>query len=79
MKLLLLRPYYGITINSDMMGDLGTSENLPQAFPDLPMIYAATIARNDKSVQLDIIDANAEKLLPKDVIKRMNGSTMSLF
>ncbi|PYG87948.1 radical SAM family protein [Ruminiclostridium sufflavum DSM 19573] len=73
MKLLLLRPYYGITINSDMMGDLGTSEHLPQAFPDLPMIYAATIAKNDKSVQLDIIDANAEKLLPKDVIKRMNG------
>lgn len=71
MKLLLLRPYYGITINSDMMGDLGTCENLDQAFPDLPMIYAATIAKNDKSVELDIIDANAEKLMPKDVIKRM--------
>ncbi|HEX2926405.1 MAG TPA: radical SAM protein [Ruminiclostridium sp.] len=71
MKLLLLRPYYGITINSDMMGDLGTSEHLPQAFPDLPMIYAATILKKDKSIQLDIIDANAEKLLPKDVIKRL--------
>lgn len=71
MNLLLLRPYYGITICSDMMGDLGTAENLPQIFPDLTLVYAATIAKNDKSVQLDIIDANAESLLPKDVIKRM--------
>jgi radical SAM superfamily enzyme YgiQ (UPF0313 family) len=71
MNLLLLRPYYGITISSDMMGDFGTAEQLPQVFPDLPLIYAATIAKNDKSVQLDVIDANAEKLVPKDVIKRM--------
>ncbi|MDF2985949.1 MAG: Fe-S oxidoreductase [Eubacterium sp.] len=73
MKLLLLRPYYGITISSDMMGDLGTAEHLPQAFPDLPLIFAATIAKNNKSVQLDIIDANAEMLLPKDAIKKMTG------
>ncbi len=73
MKLLLLRPYYGITISSDMMGDLGNAEYMPYVVPDLPLIYAATIAKNDKSVELDIIDANAEKLLPKDTIKRMKG------
>ena len=71
MNLLLLRPYYGITIFSDMMGDLGIAEYLPQVLPDLSLVYAATIAKNDKSVKLDIIDANAEKLFPKDVIKRM--------
>lgn len=71
MKLLILRPYYGITICSDMMGDLGTAEHLPQVFPDLSLVYAATIAKKDKSVQLDVIDANAEKLFPKDTVKRM--------
>ncbi len=73
MKLLLLRPYYGITISSDMMGDLGNAEYIPHVFPDLPLIYAATIAKNDKSVELDVIDANAEKLLPKDTVKRMKS------
>lgn len=71
MKLLLLRPYYGINISGDMMGDLGNAEYMPYVFPDLPLIYAATIAKNDASVELDVIDANAEKLLPKDTIKRM--------
>lgn len=73
MKLLLMRPYYGITISSDMMGDLGQAEYLPHVFPDLSLIYAATIAKNDPSVQLDVIDANAEKLLPKDTMKRLKN------
>ncbi|HEX9058760.1 MAG TPA: B12-binding domain-containing radical SAM protein [Clostridia bacterium] len=71
MNLLILRPYYGITVCSDMMGDLGIAEHLPQVLPDLSLIYAATIAKNDKALDLDIIDANAEKLFPKDVIKRL--------
>ncbi len=71
MKLLLLRPYYGITISSDMMGDLGIADHMPHVFPDLSLVYAATIAKNDRSVELDVIDANAEKLFPKETLRKM--------
>ena len=74
MKLLLLRPYYGITINGDFHGDLGVAEYMPQVFPDNSLIYAATIANRHPTVDLDIIDANAEKLLPKDVLKRLGNN-----
>jgi radical SAM superfamily enzyme YgiQ (UPF0313 family) len=74
MKLLLLRPYYGITVHSDTHGDLGVSELSPNVFPDLPLVYAATIASQNKSVELDIIDANAEKLTPEETKKRIRNN-----
>lgn len=72
MKLLLLRPYFGVTINSDMQGDLGVIEYSPIIFPDLSLVYAATIASENSSVELDVIDANSEKLLFEDVEPRLS-------
>lgn len=71
MKLLLFRPYYGITVNSDMQGDLGVSEYSSIVFPDLSLVYAATVANESSSIQLDVIDANAEKKLFADLEPRL--------
>lgn len=71
MKLLLFRPYYGITVNSDMQGDLGVIEYSSTVFPDLSLVYAATVANENSSIQLDIIDANAEKKLFADLEPRL--------
>ncbi|HEX3028854.1 MAG TPA: radical SAM protein [Clostridia bacterium] len=71
MKLLLLRPYYGINICGDMNGDLGSVDYLPGVFPDLSFAYAATIAGKSDNVDLQVIDANSEKLLPYQVKKKL--------
>ncbi len=73
MKLLLIRPYYGITIHSDMHGDLGIADCYTHVFPDISFVLSATVASKNKSVELDVIDANAEKLLPKDVFLKLRG------
>jgi hypothetical protein len=73
MNMLLLRPYYGININSDMHGDLGIADHLPLVFPDLSFIYAATLAKQAGHVNLDVIDANGEKSFPHAVIKRLKS------
>lgn len=71
MELLLLRPYYGININSDMHGDLGVSDYLPHVFPDISFIQAATIANAAKNVNVTAIDANAEKWLSSVVMQKL--------
>lgn len=74
LKLLLLRPYYGITVHSDMHGDLGITDCYTHVFPDISFVLSATVANKKDSVELDIIDANADKLLPKEVLSRLKGS-----
>lgn len=69
MKLLLIRPYYGININSDMSGDLGIAEYKNQIFPDVSFLYAGTIA--SIGCEAHILDANAEKVHVKDIIKHL--------
>jgi radical SAM superfamily enzyme YgiQ (UPF0313 family) len=71
MKLLFLRPYFGVAVHSDMHGDLGIADYLPVVYPDISFVTAATIASKNPSVDLHVIDANAEKLFPKEVIKRL--------
>lgn len=71
MKMLILRPYYGVQIQSDMHGDLGVVEPFPQVFPDISFVLAATIASRSEQVQLDVIDAHAEKLFPDAVLSRL--------
>ncbi|SET21904.1 Radical SAM superfamily enzyme YgiQ, UPF0313 family [[Clostridium] polysaccharolyticum] len=73
-KILLFRPYYGISINGDMHGDLGVCEYMAHVYPDLSLIWAATIAQQNKSAELDFIDANTEKLKPSDAEARMGKS-----
>ncbi len=73
MNLLLIRPYYGITIHSDMHGDLGIADCYTHVFPDISFVLSATIAANNNSVELDVIDANAEKLMPKDVFLKLKA------
>lgn len=72
--MLLLRPYYGITVHSDMHGDLGITDCYPHVFPDISFVLSATIASKNESVELNVIDANAEKLLPKNVLLRLKDT-----
>ncbi len=74
MDILLLRPYYGISVHSDMHGDLGIADCYTHVFPDISFVLSATVASKNKSVKLDVIDANAEKLLPKDVFLKLGES-----
>jgi anaerobic magnesium-protoporphyrin IX monomethyl ester cyclase len=78
MKLLLLRPYYGVNVHGDMHGDLGIADYSPEIFPDLSLVFAATIAKNNQLVEVSLIDANAEKLYPMQVIKRIKNSINSI-
>lgn len=79
MEALLLRPYYGININSDMNGDLGSVERQEQLFPDMSFVYAAAILDNSPAVAAHIIDANAEKLMPEELVKRLWSSYNFIF
>jgi radical SAM superfamily enzyme YgiQ (UPF0313 family) len=78
MKLLLLRPYYGVNVHGDMHGDLGIADYSPEIFPDLSLVFAATIAQNNRLVELNLIDANAEKLYPLQVIKKIQKGTNTI-
>lgn len=71
MKILIFRPYYGISVNGDMHGDLGVCEYMTHVYPDLSLIWAATIANQSENIHLDFIDANTEKLSTKDAEARM--------
>jgi radical SAM superfamily enzyme YgiQ (UPF0313 family) len=71
LKLLLLRPYYGVSIHSEMQGDLGFCSFRQSAFPDISFIYAATIASQNKAIELHVIEANVEQLFPKDILARL--------
>ncbi|HYH03857.1 MAG TPA: radical SAM protein [Bacillota bacterium] len=78
MNLLLLRPYYGVNVHGDMHGDLGIADYSPEIFPDLSLVFAATIGKKNQDVKLCVIDANAEKLFPSQVIKKINKETESI-
>ena len=70
-KILLVRPFYGINVHADMHGDIGISDHQPQIFPDLTFIQAATIAAQAPDVDLEIIEGNLERLLPREIIERI--------
>ncbi len=78
MKLLLLRPYYGVNVHGDMHGDLGIADYSPEIFPDLSLVFAATVAKNNQLAELNVIDANAEKLYPVQVIKRIKKGIQAI-
>jgi tRNA A37 methylthiotransferase MiaB len=56
-----------------MHGDLGIADCYTHVFPDISFVLSATIAANNNSVELDVIDANAEKLMPKDVFLKLKA------
>ncbi len=70
-RLLLLRPFYGITVHGDMHGDLGISDHHPHIYPDLSFIYAATIAKHSRVTDLHVIDANSGEFMPAAVWTQM--------
>lgn len=70
MKLLLLRPYYGVTVHSDMAGDMGIAQFINHTYPDLSLIYAAAIARNS-GLDLTVLEGNAAKLLPGQILLKL--------
>jgi len=70
-KLLLLRPFYGITVHGDMHGDLGISDHHPHKYPDLSLIYAATIAERSGLIDLHVIDANTAEFMPTAVWEQL--------
>jgi tRNA A37 methylthiotransferase MiaB len=71
LQLQLIRPYYGVNVHGDMHGDLGIADYSPEVFPDLTLVFAATVASRNLAVNVNVIDANAEKLYPLQVIKRI--------
>lgn len=71
MKLLLLRPYYGANIVSDMAGDFGLVDSIDQIYPDLSLVFTASILK-ELNVEFTVIDANAEKKLLNEIINRLD-------
>jgi radical SAM superfamily enzyme YgiQ (UPF0313 family) len=71
-KVLLLRPYYGVNVHSDMHGDLGVSDYLAHVFPDIYMVLGASLLGLTNHIGLDVIDANAERLFPKQVMDKLS-------
>lgn len=74
MKLLMLKSYYGINIHGDSQGDLGTTVYDGYVNPDLIFIMAATIANNADNIDLQVIDSNADKILPDELICRLENT-----
>ncbi len=73
-KVLLLRPYYGVNIHSDVHGDLGECLNTNDVFPDLPFIISATILDESEKIDVHIIDAVTEgRLLPDELIDKIKN------
>ncbi len=72
-NILVVRPYYGANISGDMHGDYGVIEYFNQTFPDLSLITGVTIL-NQQNYNVTFIDANAEKLYPDEIVKRMAGN-----
>jgi anaerobic magnesium-protoporphyrin IX monomethyl ester cyclase len=71
LKILVLRPYYGANICGDMIGDLGLFDYIDHVFPDFHLVYTASLIK-ELNGSIDVIDANAEKLLPDTVVARIN-------
>ena len=73
LKMLLLRPYYGVTIHSDMHGEFGVCDYMNHVYPDISFVFAASIANQNGDIDLTVIDGNMEKITPKEVIKRLDN------
>lgn len=65
MKVLFVRPYYGINISGDMGGDIGTVDYSLQISPDLSFLYSASLAVSN-GLEVAVYDCNAEKMQVKD-------------
>jgi radical SAM superfamily enzyme YgiQ (UPF0313 family) len=70
MQLLILRPFYGVTVHSDMAGDYGIAEYIPHCFPDLSMVYGAALAKAN-GIEVDVLDENATKSIPSETLKKI--------
>lgn len=72
MKILLIRPYYGVNIHSDAHGDLGIYEKTNNVYPDLIFVTTATILSQSKDVDLKVIDAVAERIKMEDIMENLH-------
>lgn len=72
MKILFVRPYYGININGDMGGDIGTVDYSVQISPDLSFLYSVSLVA-EYGMEVVAYDCNAEKMQVKELLKRIQG------
>lgn len=77
MNFLFVRPYYGINIHSDSQGELGSTVYDGNVNPDLSFIIAATIANQDRNININIFDAIAQKQFADDMLNEMVQNKMS--
>lgn len=73
MKILFLRPYYGGNVNGDVSGGFGYYDYNNHVFADTNLVYAASLVER-LGVELKVIDANAEKILPDKVVNLIDKS-----
>lgn len=72
MKVMFVRPYYGININGDMGGDIGTVDYSMQISPDLSFLYSVSLAA-DNGVDVAVYDCNAKKMQVKDFLEQVSN------
>ena len=68
---LLVRPWYGVNIHTDAQGEYGTVLHSNDVFPDLPLLYAATILDRSENCEVLYIDAYTERILPDELLDRI--------
>lgn len=73
-EVLLLKNYYGVNIHGDAHGDFGIFEYSVNCFADLIFLTAATIADECKDINLHVVDGNAERILPDEMVKKLHTS-----
>lgn len=73
MKILLFRPFCGANIVNDMIGDFGLVDSHGQRYPDLSLVYSASILK-DRGIEFSVIDANAEMKLIDEINNRIDAS-----
>ena len=72
---LLVRPYYGINVHSDAHGEFGSVLTGNEVYPDFPLINAATILAGSEDHEVTVIDAEADKLPPDELLDKILASS----
>ena len=72
---LLVRPWYGVNIHTDAQGEYGTVLHSNDVFPDLPLLYAATMLDQSDDYDVLYIDAYTNRILPDELLRRIKEAS----
>lgn len=70
-KVLLVRPYYGVNVSSDMSGDFGHFEYIGAISPDLGIVFGATILEKCGN-KVKVYDCNAIRMKPNSFFSEIS-------